>query len=201
MWNNKSQISADSMIFYIVNEELDRVYLKDNGFLIAQDTLFNSNQMKGRTLNGYFEQGQISRLDIDGNGESLYFALEGDTLTQGVNKTLSATIKLRFTDGAITRVTYGVKPDGRFTPFQMLDEETSRLSGYNWRIEERPAMKDIDDWRKVEEVDPKAKNLFNQPDAQIRMPSEEEINKSLEKRIQTTRKRSLNPDLILNENE
>lgn len=200
MWNNKSQISADSMIFYIVNEQLDRVYLKDNGFVITQDTLFNSNQMKGRTLNGYFEDGQISRLDIDGNGESLYFALEGDTLTQGVNKTLSATIKLRFADGVITRVTYGVKPDGRFTPFQMLDEETSKLSGYNWRIEEKPSMEDIIDWRKVEEVDPKAKNLFNLPDAQLRMPTEDEIRKSIEKRTQTTGKRSLNPKLILKEN-
>ncbi|WP_075351723.1 OstA-like protein [Algoriphagus marinus] len=201
MWNNKSQISADSMVFYIVNEQLDRVYLKDNGFVITQDTLFNSNQMKGRTLNGYFEDGQISRLDIDGNGESLYFALEGDTLTQGVNKTLSATIKLRFADGVITRVTYGVKPDGRFTPFQMLDEETSKLSGYNWRIEEKPSMEDIIDWRKVEEVDPKAKNLFNLPDAQLRMPTEDEIRKSIEKRTQTTGKRSLNPKLILKENE
>jgi hypothetical protein len=157
--------------------------------------------MKGRTLNGYFEDGQISRLDIDGNGESLYFALEGDTLTQGVNKTLSATIKLRFADGVITRVTYGVKPDGRFTPFQMLDEETSKLSGYNWRIEEKPSMEDIIDWRKVEEVDPKAKNLFNLPDAQLRMPTEDEIRKSIEKRTQTTGKRSLNPKLILKENE
>ncbi|MDG1279539.1 MAG: OstA-like protein [Algoriphagus sp.] len=201
MWNNKSQISADSMIFYIVNEQLDRVYLKDNGFVITQDTLFNSNQMKGRTLNGYFEEGQISRLDIDGNGESLYFALEGDTLTQGVNKTLSATIKLRFADGVITRVTYGVKPDGRFTPFQMLDEETSKLTGYNWRIEEKPSMEDIFDWRKVEEVDLKAKNLFNLPNAKLRMPTEDEIRKSIEKRIQTTGKRSLNPKLILRENE
>jgi lipopolysaccharide export system protein LptA len=201
MWNNKSQISADSMVFYIVNEELDRVYLKDNGFVITQDTLFNSNQMKGRTLNGYFKDGQISRLDIDGNGESLYFALEGDTLTQGVNKTLSATIKLRFADGVITRVTYGVKPDGRFTPFQNLDEETSRLTGYNWRIEEKPSMEDIIAWREVEEVDPKAKNLFSIPDAQLRVPTEEEVRKSIEKRIQTTGKRSLNPKLILKENE
>lgn len=201
MWNNKSQISADSMVFYIANEQLDRVYLKDNGFVITQDTLFNSNQMKGRTLNGYFEDGQINRLDIDGNGESLYFALEGDTLTQGVNKTLSATIKLRFADGVITRVTYGVKPDGRFTPFQMLDEETSKLTGYNWRIEDKPSMEDIIAWRKVEEVDPKAKNLFNLPDVQLRMPSEEEVRKSIEKQLQVTGKRSLKPKLLLKENE
>jgi len=188
MWNVKSQISADSMVFYIANEELDRVYLKDKGFVITQDTLLNSNQMKGRTMLGYFKEGQIDRLDIDGNGESLYFLLEADTLTQGINKTLSSTIKLRFVDGAIARVTYGVKPDGKFTPFQLLDEETSKLTDYKLRIDEKPTMADIISWRKVEEVDPEAENFFNMPEVNLRMPTEEETQKSLEKRIRYTEK-------------
>jgi lipopolysaccharide export system protein LptA len=181
MWNVKSQISADSMVFYIVNEELDRIYLKDKGFVITQDTLLNSNQMKGRTMLGYFKEGQIDRLDIDGNGESLYFLLEADTLTQGINKTLSSTIKLRFMDGAIARVTYGVKPDGKFTPFQLLDVDTSKLTDYKLRIDEKPSMADIIAWRKVEEVDPKTENFFNMPEVRLRMPTEEEIQKSLKK--------------------
>jgi lipopolysaccharide export system protein LptA len=188
MWNVKSQISADSMVFYIANEELDRVYLKDKGFVITQDTLLNSNQMKGRTMLGYFKEGQIDRLDIDGNGESLYFLLEADTLTQGINKTLSSTIKLRFVDGAIARVAYGVKPDGKFTPFQLLDEEISKLTGYKLRIDEKPTMADIIAWRKVEEVDPEAENFFNMPDVKLRIPTEEETRKSLEKRIRHTEK-------------
>jgi hypothetical protein len=200
MWNSKSQISADSMTFYIANEELDRVYLKEKGFVVTSDTLFNYNQMKGRIINGYFKEGQIDRLDIDGNGESLYFALEGDTLTQGINKTLSSTIKLRFQDGAIARVTYGVKPDGKFTPFQLVNAETSRLEGFEWRIEEKPSMDDINAWRTVEEVNLDAKNFFNDPDVKLRMPTEVEIQKSLEKRSPPTLKRILKPVLPTNGN-
>jgi lipopolysaccharide export system protein LptA len=200
MWNSKSQISADSMVFYIANEELDRVYLKDNGFVITSDTLFNYNQMKGRVINGYFKEGQIDKLDIDGNGESLYFALEADTLTQGINKTLSSTIKLRFQNGAIARVTYGVKPDGKFIPFQLVNEETSRLEGFKWRIEEKPSMEDINAWRTVEEVDLNAKNFFDDPEVKLRMPTELEIQKSLEKRSLPTIKRILKPSLPIKGN-
>ncbi|MFT4857199.1 MAG: lipopolysaccharide export system protein LptA [Algoriphagus sp.] len=200
MWNSKSQISADSMVFYIANEELDRVYLKDNGFVITSDTLFNYNQMKGRVINGYFKEGQIDKLDIDGNGESLYFALEADTLTQGINKTLSSTIKLRFQNGAIARVTYGVKPDGKFIPFQLVNEETSRLEGFKWRIEEKPSMEDINAWRTVEEVDLNAKNFFDDPEVKLRMPTELEIQKSLEKRSLPTIKRILKPSLSIKGN-
>ncbi len=193
MWNTKSQISADSMTFYIANEELDRVYLKNNGFVVTKDTLMNYNQMKGRVINGYFIEGQISKLDIDGNGESLYYALEGDTLTQGINKTLSATIKMRFQDGAISRVTYGIKPDGKFTPFQLVNEENSQLDGFKWRIDEKPSMEDINSWRTVEEIDLNAKNFFNQPNVKLRMPTDSEIQKSLEKRIPSLQKRTLKP--------
>ncbi len=182
MWNQKSQITADSMVFYIANEELDRVFMKDKVFVITQDTIKNFNQMKGRTMVGYFEEGQMDKIDIDGNGESLYFALQADTVSQGINKTLSASIKLRFKEGVIQRVTYGVKPDGKFTPFQLVDEQNSRLEGFNWRFEERPTMEDIHSWRAIEEIDPDAENLFNLPEVDLVMPSEDEIIKSLQKR-------------------
>ncbi|MEP1956245.1 MAG: OstA-like protein, partial [Algoriphagus sp.] len=132
MWNQKSQISADSMIFYLANEQLERVYMKDKVFVITQDTIRNFNQMKGRSMVGYFLEGKMDKVDIEGNGESLYFALQADTISQGINKTLSATIKLRFKEGAIQRVTYGIKPDGKFTPFQLITEENSRLEGFDW---------------------------------------------------------------------
>ncbi|SFU19612.1 OstA-like protein [Algoriphagus locisalis] len=182
MWNQKSQITADSMVFYIANEELERVFMKDKVFVITQDTIMNFNQMKGRTMDGYFNEGQMDRIDIEGNGESLYFALQSDTISQGINKTLSANIKLRFKDGAIQRVTYGVKPDGKFTPFQLITEENSRLEGFNWRYDERPTIEDIFLWRKPEEINLDAENLFNEPNVELVLPTEEEILKSLEKR-------------------
>ncbi len=195
MWSQTSQISADSMIFFLANEELDRVFMKDKAFVITQDTIFNFNQMKGRTMMAYFKEGQISRLNIDGNGESLYFALEGDTLTQGVNRTLSANIKLVFVDGAIRRVTYGIKPDGTFTPLQKLTEENSRLEGFKWRLEEKPGMDNINAWRKPEEIDSEAKNLFDVPDAKISLPTDEEIQNELRKSSLPSQKNVLKPVL------
>jgi hypothetical protein len=113
---------------------------------------------------------------------------------------LSSTIKLRFQDGAIARVTYGVKPDGKFTPFQLVNEETSRLEGFKWRIEEKPSMEDLNAWRTVEEVDLNAKNFFDDPDVKLRMPTELEIQKSLEKRSLPTIKRVSKPVLPINGN-
>lgn len=179
MWNQKSQISADSMVFFIANEKLDRVYMKDKAFAIMTDTLLNFNQMKGRKMTGYFQEGQIQKLFIEGNGESLYYALEADTLTQGVNRILSATIELGFEDGYIKKSNFGIRPDGKFIPVQKIDEKNGQLEGFKWRIGDRPNRKDIDEWRKVIEIDPDLKTFFNDPDVRLEMPTDEQIQKAL----------------------
>jgi len=193
MWNHKSQISADSMVFYIANEQLDRVYMKDKAFAIMTDTLLNFNQMKGRSMTGYFNEGEIDALDIDGNGESLYFALEADTLTQGINRILSANIRLTFQEGAIRKANFGIRPDGKFTPVQKLDEKVSRLDGFRWRIEEKPDKEIIDSWRKPVEIDPEAENLFNDPDVELEPPTDGQIQENLKKSGFTPEKKPLDP--------
>ena len=182
LWNKKSQITADSMVFFIANENLDRVLMKNKSFAVLSDTLLNFNQMKGRKMTGYFLDGQMSRLEIDGNGESLYYALEGDTLVQGINRILSATIKLSFEDGAVVRSNFGVRPDGKFVPVQKVDEKISRLEGFAWRIDEKPDKATIDAWRTVLEIDLGARNLFNEPELEIILPTEEEIQQEVEKK-------------------
>lgn len=190
LWNEKNQITSDSMIFYLKEENLDRVIMKEKAFAIAQDTLLNFNQMKGRKMTGYFTEGNISRLQIDGNAESLYYLLEADTLTQGVNVTLSATIRMDFEDGAIRKMMYNIKPDGKFIPVQSVNDENSRLDDFVWRVEEKPKRADIDDWRKPEEIDLNAENLFDVPEVKIRMPTDDEIQNSL-------REKGYFPDKIL----
>ncbi len=179
LWNEKSQITADSMTFFLKEDNLDKVIMKEKAFAIATDTLLNYNQMKGRLMTATFAEGNINLLQIDGNAESLYYALEGDTLTQGVNITLSASIKMTFKEGAIQKVMYNIKPDGRFVPVQQIDEDNSRLDDFVWRVDEKPNRGMIDTWRKPEEFDPDSENLFDIPEARIRMPNDDEIQKTL----------------------
>jgi lipopolysaccharide export system protein LptA len=182
LWNQSSQISADSMVFYLKNETLDRVYMKSKAFAILTDTLLNFNQMKGRKMTGQFTNGELSNLFIEGNGESLYYALEGDTLTQGVNRILSATIGLSFVDGLIQKSNFGVKPDGKFIPVQDINEKLSRLEGFRWRVEEKPVRATIDSWRKVVEIDPTLKNFFNEPEVKLQMPNQGQLQKVLQEK-------------------
>ncbi|WP_051719823.1 OstA-like protein [Anditalea andensis] len=179
LWNNKSQISADSINFLIANEDIDRTYLKHNTFAITRDTLNNYNQIKGRKMTGFFLNGDMTKLDVEGNGESLYFALERDTLFKGMNKLLCARIIMHFSDGQIQKINHSVKPDASFTPPHIIKKDDQRLEGFAWREDEKPTMAMVLDWR-TPRIREKGFNFFDEPDIIIPYPSDDEIQINIE---------------------
>ncbi|MDO9551722.1 OstA-like protein [Rhodonellum sp.] len=179
LWNNKSQITADSIHFVIANENIETAFLKQKAFVITKDTLNNFNQIKGRRMTGNFLDGKMSKLDVEGNGESLYFDLLNDSTLRGVNKLLCARILMYFTDGNISKINHLIKPEGSFTPPHIMKEELKKLEGFVWREEEKPTMEIINAWRKPKERDPDRFDFFNEPNVVIPAPTDEEIQKAL----------------------
>jgi hypothetical protein len=87
----------------------------------------------------YFSENKIKKVDVVGNAESLYFALEGDTTTTGMNKAVSATMALRFAANKLQTITFQTNPDASFIPPHELKEPDKTLKGMQWRIKERPS--------------------------------------------------------------
>ncbi|PSL02630.1 OstA-like protein [Cecembia rubra] len=192
IWNDKSQITADSVRFLIANEEIERVYLNRRAFNITKDTLGNFNQIKGRKMTGYFTEGQISRFHVEGNGESIYFDIIGDSVLRGMNKMLCANIMMFFEEGNIKRINWLVKPEGAFNPPHMIKEEDKKLEGFVWREEEKPSMEQIFAWRTPKRREEEQKNLFEQPEITIPFPDEEEIQKSIQEKLNSQEKNKPN---------
>ncbi|MDN3669726.1 OstA-like protein [Echinicola jeungdonensis] len=179
LWNNDSQISADSIHFLIANEDIDKAFLRKNAFAITTDTLKNYNQIKGREMTGHFTEGDLTRLDVEGNGESLYFALENDTTMKGLNKLLCGKIFMHFEDGEVVKINHTVKPEASFTPTFMIQEEETRLKGFDWRVDERPTMEIIRNWRTPVRKEADPFNFFLEPDVVIPYPDHEKIQRFL----------------------
>jgi hypothetical protein len=138
LWSNNSQLVSDRMRMLMKNRTIDRMYLYNNAFIISQDTLLNLNQIKGRDMTAFFEKGDIRRVDVNGNGESIYFALEADTAVTGMNKTICSDMVLKFKDRKLQTISFITNADANFIPPHELKEPDKRLKGFKWRIEEKP---------------------------------------------------------------
>ncbi|GAB3227885.1 OstA-like protein [Hymenobacter seoulensis] len=138
LWNNKNQLTADSMQIQQRKGKIDQMRLYGRAFTIGQDTLLNFNQVKGRTMVAYFGEKSIKKIDVVGNAESIYYALEGDTAVSGVNKSLSATMTMRFAQSKLQNITFRTNPEASFIPPNELKAEEAKLTDFRWRATERP---------------------------------------------------------------
>ncbi|MFC6997743.1 OstA-like protein [Rufibacter roseus] len=138
LWASKNQLTADSVILRLQNNTLRQMQLFGNSFAVSQDTLENFNQIKGRNMTAHFGEGKIRRVDVNGNGESLYFALQGDTTNMGMNRAFCSDMRMLFDNGQVQFITFLTEPDAKLVPPHELKEPERRLKGFEWLSEQRP---------------------------------------------------------------
>lgn len=143
LWSNNSQLVSDRMHMQMKNKTIDRMYMYQNAFIISEDTLQNLNQIKGRDMTAFFAEGNIRRVDVNGNGETIYFALEGDSVLTGMNKTVCSDIIIKFKEKKLQTISYLTNPEASFIPPHELKEPDKRLKGFKWRIDEKPTKQQV----------------------------------------------------------
>ncbi|CAN0522561.1 unnamed protein product, partial [Scytosiphon promiscuus] len=108
-------------------------------FIIQRDTLENYNQIKGRNMIAYFNQSDIAKLDVNGNCQTLYFMLESDTITVGMNKVDCGKMLMNFGDSSrLENISLNKAAEGKFIPMHELLEPDTRLKNFRLRFNERP---------------------------------------------------------------
>lgn len=144
LWSQDNQMTADSISMLIKNNTIDRIYMIANSFVVSQDTLINFNQVKGRKMTTFFKNKKIDHVVVDGNGESIYFALDEKTnKAMGMNKIICSSITIRFKEGKVNNMSFYVRPEANFIPPHELKIEDTKLKGFEWRAKEKPKREDV----------------------------------------------------------
>lgn len=135
---------GDTITVQMRNNQIDQLQLRTNAFVISQDTIKNFNQVKGRQIRALFEEGELQRINVDGNGESIYFVLdEAEHFLVGMNRMTCGNMQMNFKEQQLDHINFYQKPEGKFIPPHELQEPDKRLSGFNWRGEERPSKESV----------------------------------------------------------
>src|SRR5690625_6630464 len=76
LWMDTTQLSGDTIFINIVEGAIHDVLIRGNAFIITSPDSVFFNQIKGRDIKAYFEEGKLVRTDVEGNAESIYFPLD-----------------------------------------------------------------------------------------------------------------------------
>jgi lipopolysaccharide export system protein LptA len=144
LWNKNTQITADSMNIRLVDGALEEMHSNINSFIIAQDSAENFNQVKGRKMIASFENNYLHNVDVNGNGESIYYVIKEETNEMvGMNKIICSDMKMIFENNQVDEISFYVKPEAQFIPPHELREEQERLKDFQWRVDEKPTRSEV----------------------------------------------------------
>ncbi|MFT6053653.1 MAG: lipopolysaccharide export system protein LptA [Roseivirga sp.] len=143
IWNADSQISADSLRIQLANSKISKMFLKQNSFVISQDSAENFNQIKGREMVVDFKNGFISKTDVFGNGESIYFAFNQKDGSLSMNKLTCSNMALSFENNIVTELRTYREVDGKIIPEPEIIKPDKKLRGFKWLFEQKPNLATI----------------------------------------------------------
>jgi hypothetical protein len=139
IWSEEEQLTSDSMAVFTKNRQTDRLELYNNAFIAQQVDTTRFDQIKGRSLTGYFKNNELYKINIKGNGEILFYLLDGDNVA-GVEQSKCANIEIRFDKGKVSEIFEYENPEGFIDP--PLPVNPVRLDGFRWLDKLRPKKKD-----------------------------------------------------------
>ncbi len=138
IWSDTSQFSADTIHIQLVEKKVNRIYLYRNSFMINSPDEVYFNQIKGKNNIVFFEDNEVRRMKVDGNAESIYFALDDDEKYIGSNKTVASSMLLYFGNNQIDNIKFYTQPKAKFTPMSKAAGSDEKLDGFNWDTSRRP---------------------------------------------------------------
>jgi lipopolysaccharide export system protein LptA len=131
IWSKENQLVSDSMAIFTKKRQADRMELYNSAFVTSQVDDYRFNQIKGRSLTGFFRDNELYKINIEGNGETIYYLLDGDEVV-GLNKAKCSRIEILVEDGKITEINEFQNPEGVIDPPTEKTPESSRLEGFKW---------------------------------------------------------------------
>lgn len=137
LWQGNNQLTAEHIRVRMNEDGMDYVELNEKAFLITEIDSLNYNQIKGKTIRGYFRNNELYEVEVDGNAQSIFYP-EDDKGKIGVNTVSCSQMEMIFKEGKINRVKFIQEPDSKLLPLKLAGESEKKLEGFRWLIDKRP---------------------------------------------------------------
>lgn len=136
-WSDEQQLSADSVVIYMVNEKVDHIHGMSNALVVQSIGEDYYNQMTGKEIMAWIRDEQLRQIDISGNAQTIFYP-DDDGALIGMNTTESSFIKIYIKDQKMEHAVFTAETSGVLYPLDQVTPGTDRLAPFFWAEDLRP---------------------------------------------------------------
>lgn len=140
-WTRKGQITGDTIMLFIANNKLDKLFIPKNAISVSRSGPEKANmydQIQGKTMTGIFDSNLLKEIIVFPNAEAIYYATDDDGAYMGVNQASSDKMKVFFDSNKIEKIVFEQEIKQTMTPMKQAKMEELRLNGFRWDEGLRP---------------------------------------------------------------
>ena len=139
-WTNDSQLSGQDVEMRIKKNDIERLDIFKNAFMIIKDEIGFYNQSKGKSMHIRFFENKLDDLILKDNVESLLF-ITNDGKFVGTNNVKCPKMTIDSDeDFKPEKIIFLDQSSAVFYPKDQVDVSALTLPGFKWRIKERPKL-------------------------------------------------------------
>ncbi len=146
LWSEEHQLTSEYIEIRTKNRQIDQLHMIRLAFIISQEDTIRFNQVKGKEMICYFRDNDLYKVDVKGNGQTIYYPKDQDQII-GVNRAESSDLAIYLEDNEIKEIIFYTKPDATLYPPDKAPLNELRLKDFVWLERYRPKQKeDIFTW-------------------------------------------------------
>ncbi len=144
IWAEHSQLSGDTINLQMRNKKVDNVEMYRHAMIvnIAKDDSTHFNQIGGRKMRGFFKDGKINVVYVDGNAETIFFRRDSLKNVIEMGHSITSRIRVNFKNSETRDITWYTSPNLTDTPVKMVKDEKKQLKDFIWQPKLRPVSKE-----------------------------------------------------------
>ncbi len=152
LWTDSNQLTADTIHILIANDKVNKMHLINTSFITSREDSTYYNQIKGKKMVGHFKDDKLHKVDVFGNGQTVYYVSEeGSTDVDNVNTAASSDLIIYVDSNKVSKITFMTQPDATLYPIGEAPKEELILKGFAWHGKHRPLkIEDIFKWDVIE---------------------------------------------------
>lgn len=143
MWTEENQMTADTIRIYSKDGHMDKILMNHKAFISSQEDTSKYNQMKGKVITGYVTNNELNKIEIEGNGQSVYF-IKDEKSYIGVNKAECSKMLIFRKNKKFNKIMFIAKPVATLFPVDKVAHDEIFLKDFVWLDKFRPYI-----WRDV----------------------------------------------------
>ena len=149
LWQGPQQLLGEEIKVYMNDSTIDWAHIISQALAIEQKDSVHYNQVSGKEMMAYFQEGEMRRVEVNGNVLVVYYPVEErDSSLIGMDYTEGSFLRMLLRDRRMERGSFIGKATGTMYPMDQIPPDKMRLPAFVWFDYIRPVDKeDIFNWR------------------------------------------------------